>query len=201
MALSHIMGLLGDPAKEWETIRDADYSVGATYAKHTLIMAALPAVASLIGTTQVGWTIGMGDPVKLTMGSAVFMTIAYYFAMIFGTYVVGVAIKWMGSTYCNHPIKVSTTVALASFTATPLYMIGLVQIFPVLWVDLVLGLPALAYTVYLFYLGVPIMLGTDKDRGFLFATAAMGFGMVALVALLAITALLWGAGLGPQFTS
>ncbi len=59
----------------------------------------------------------------------------------------------------------------------------------------------LAYTVYLFYSGVPIMMQIPTERAFLFASAVMAVGLVALVGLLAATVMLWGIGIGPTFTS
>jgi hypothetical protein len=60
------------------------------------------------------------------------------------------------------------------------------------------ALPVLAFTVYVFYTGVPIMMEIPQERGFLFASAVVGFGLVALVAMLAVTVILWGAGLEPR---
>ncbi|NIU11195.1 MAG: hypothetical protein GWN81_20645, partial [Phycisphaerae bacterium] len=57
-----------------------------------------------------------------------------------------------------------------------------------------------AYTVYLLYSGVPIMMGISQERGFLFSSALVTFGLVAFVAMLAITVILWGFGLAPEFT-
>ena len=45
------------------------------------------------------------------------------------------------------------------------------------------------------------MMEIPPERGFLFASAVMAFGLVALVAMIAVTVLLWGAGLAPSFTS
>ena len=84
-------------------------------------------------------------------------------------------------------------------TATPLFLVGLVQLVPEMWLNLVLGLPALAWTIALFYSGVPVMLDISEERGFLLASAVLAFGLVALVAMLVVTVLLWGAGLAPAF--
>jgi hypothetical protein len=74
------------------------------------------------------------------------------------------------------------------------------ELYPVLWLNMVLGIPALSYSVYLLYSGVPIMMGISTERGFLFSSAVLAVGLVSFVALLAVTAILWGMGLGPQFT-
>ena len=70
-----------------------------------------------------------------------------------------------------------------------------------LWLNLVVGLPALAFTTYIFFTGVPIMMEIPEERGFLFSSAMLAFGLVTLVSMLAVTALLWGTGFAPSFTS
>jgi hypothetical protein len=199
MVLQHVWGLFTYPKREWEAIRDDKCTIGKCYAFHVLILAAIPAISGFIGTTQFGWQIGVGEPVKLTLQSAALISIAYYFAMLVGVYSLGWMIHWMGVTY-DAKVALSQCVVLAAYTATPLFLIGLMELYPVLWINMVVGIPALAYTVYLLYTGVPIMMGISEDRGFLFSSAVLAVGLVAFVALLAATAILWGMGLEPQFT-
>ena len=199
MAFKHVWGLFSDPKSEWETVREQRYSVPQCYARHTLILALVPALSGFIGTTQVGWQIGAGDAIKLTTGSAFRIALLYYLAMLVAVFTVGWVIHWMGKTYgANQPL--SQCVVLASYTATPLFLIGIMELYPILWLNLVLGLPVLGYTVYIFYLGVPIVMKIPEERGFLFSSAVLAFGLVALVAMLAVTALLWGLGIEPAFT-
>jgi hypothetical protein len=200
MVLKHIWGLFVNPKREWVSIRDDKCTLGKCYAVHVMILAVIPAISGFIGTTQFGWQIGAGDPVKLTMESAGMIAILYYLAMLVGVFALGWMIHWMGGTY-GVDVPLSQCVVLAAYTATPLFLIGIMELYPVLWVNLVVGIVALAYTVYLLYSGVPIMMGIPEDRGFLFSSAVLAVGLVAFVALLAVTAILWGMGLEPQFTS
>ena len=199
MVLQHVWGLFVNPKLEWEAIRDDKCTVGKCYAIHVLLLAAIPAIAGFIGTTQFGWQIGVGDPVKLTTQSAGLIAILYYFAMLVGVYSIGWMIHWMGGTY-GADVPLSQCVVLAAYVATPLFLIGIMELYPVLWINMVVGIVALAYTVYLLYTGVPIMMGVSEDRGFLFSSAVLAVGLVAFVALLAVTVILWGMGLEPQFT-
>jgi hypothetical protein len=199
MVLQHIWGLFVNPKREWESIRDDKCTVGKCYAAHVLLLAAIPAISGFIGTTQFGWQIGAGDPVKLTVESAGLISVLYYLAMLVGVYAIGWMIHWMGGTY-DADVPLSQCVVLAAYTATPLFLIGIMELYPVLWVNMVVGIVALAYTVYLLYSGVPIMMGISEDRGFLFSSAVLAVGLVAFVALLAVTAILWGMGLEPHFT-
>ncbi len=198
--LQHVWGLFVNPKREWESIRDDKCTIGKCYAMHVLLLAAIPAISGFVGTTQFGWVIGAGDPVKLTTESAATIAVLFYLAMVVGVYSIGWMIHWMSETYGAKAL-LSQCVVLAAYTATPLFLIGLMMLYPVLWVNLVVGLPALAYTVYLLYTGVPIMMGVSEDRGFLFSSAVLAVGLVAFVALLATTAILWGMGLEPQFTN
>ena len=89
--------------------------------------------------------------------------------------------------------------ALISYTATPMFLVGIVQIYPVIWLNYVVGLPVLAYTVYRLYIGTPIMMRIPGSRAF-FSSAILAVGMVALIGLLASSVMLWSAGIQPEFT-
>lgn len=200
MSFSHVLKLFINPAAGWTAIHARRYSVAGVLLGHTLTFALIPAVAGYLGTTQMGWQVAGGEVVRLTGASAGRIAVLYYLAMLAGVATVGWAVHWMGKTYgADQPI--GQCIALASFTATPLFLIGLLQAYPVLWLNLIAGLPALAFTTYIFYTGVPIMMEIPQERGFLFSSAMLAFGLVTLVAMLAVTALLWGTGFAPSFTS
>jgi hypothetical protein len=200
MILQHVWGLFSHPKEEWEAIRDNPCSVTMCYARHVLILAAIPALSGFIGTTMIGWDLTGREPVTLTMGSAATIALLTYLAMLVGVFSIGYMIHWMGKTYgAEKPL--SQCVMLSAYTATPLFIIGIMTLYPLLWLNMILGLPALAYTVFLLYTGLPIMMGISEERGFLFSSAVLAVGLVMLVALLAITAILWGSGLGPMFNT
>jgi len=89
---------------------------------------------------------------------------------------------------------------LAAYTGTPLFLIGIVALYPIPWVDMLFGILALFYTIYLLYTGVPIVMSITREQGFLFASAVLTVGMVTLVGVLAVTAILWGMGVAPVYT-
>ena len=200
MVFNHIWGLFSHPDREWEAIREERCSIGRCYLSHVALLAAIPPVAAFIGSTQVGWRVGFGDPVRLTTESALQIAVAFYLAMLVGVFIMGKAIHWMAQTYGAQP-TLERCIVLAAYTATPLFVSGAVAVYPVLWLDMLVGLAALAYTVYLLYTGIPRMMGVTREQGFLFASAVLTVGMVVLVGMLAVTALLWGAGLAPAFTN
>lgn len=196
----HVPGLLLNPSAEWEKIRDQDSSPVKVFATHTWLFALIGPICGYYGTTETGWSFGAGDPVRLATGSAARIAILYYFATLVTTGSVAAMVRWMSTTYGSQ-VSYGNAFALASYSATPLFMIGALELYPVLWINLLAGLPALAFTTFLFYTGVPIVARIPPERGFLLSSAMMAFGLVSLVALLAIIALLWGFGLAPEFVA
>jgi hypothetical protein len=43
----------------------------------------------------------------------------------------------------------------------------------VLWIDLIIGVVAISWAVYLMYLGIPIVMNIPQERGFLFSSAIL----------------------------
>lgn len=195
---SHLIGILFNPSEQWKSIRDVDCTIGKCFCSYVFIMAAIAPICGYIGTTQFGWEIGAREAVKLSHDSALIIAIAYYLVMLVGVFSMGAMIYWMAKTYGSHQ-TLSRCVRLAAFTATPLFLVGFVELFPILWLNFVIGLPALAYSVKLLYTGVPIMMEIDDNRGFLFSSSILAVGMVALVVMLVATAILWFNGFAPQF--
>lgn len=195
--IQHIFGLLTQPVKQWQKLHDSNPSMLQVILP-VLLLAAIPPVAGYIGTTTKGWSIGAGDPVKLAADNALILAILYYLAILAAIFSVALMIRWMGQTYgADQPL--SRCVTLAVFIPVPLLLIGIMQLYPVLWLNLIVALPALAYTILLLYTGIPVMMEIPKERGFLFSTAVLGFGMVGLVGMLVVTVFLWGIGLEPVF--
>jgi hypothetical protein len=200
MILNHVWGLLSHPDKEWEVIGAEPCTIGNCYLRHVLVLAALPAVSAFIGTTQVGLQIGVGSAVKLSFPSALMIGAVFYVAILVAVVMMGEFIHWMARTYgAEAPIE--RCVVLSAYTATPLFLAGVLALYPLLWLNMLIGLLALAYTVYLLYVGVPIVMRIPKEQGHMLSSSILTVGMVMLVGLLAITVILWSSGGAPAFAS
>ncbi|GFM64828.1 YIP1 family protein [Pseudomonas cichorii] len=198
--IHHVWGLFTHPDREWRQIRGEEESIGHMYLTHTLILAAIPAVSAYIGTTQIGWAIGDSPPVMLTHGSAIGMTLMSYISMLLGVAVMGGFIHWMARTYDATP-TLAQCVAFATYTATPLFIGGLAALYPHMWLGMLVGTAAICYTVYLLYVGLPTFMDIPEEEGFMFSSSVLAVGLVVLVAIMAFTVVLWGVGVGPEYTS
>lgn len=199
MILNHIWGLYAHPKQEWQTIEKRHE--GLLYSMvHILTIALIPAVCGYYAAAHIGWTIGAGDPIMLTESSAATMAVGMYFALVVGVFALAVMIHWMAKTFDSTP-NFTQSLELAAYTATPLFMVGITALYPVLWFVVLAGLGAVVYSVYLLYSGVPIMMNIPVEKGFIYASSVVTCGLVMLVSIMAASAILWSMGFGPEYIS
>lgn len=197
MILNHLMGLYTHPKQEWQTIERNHEALNSSLS-HVLLIALIPAVCSYIANAHIGWNPGVGEPLFLTSQSAIFMSVGMYVGLITGVFCLAYLAYWMGKTFDANP-TFSQAFELASYTATPLFMVGIAALYPTLWFIMVVGLIGLTYSVYLLYTGVPIIMNIPEEKGFIYASSVVTAGLVLLVALMATSVILWSMGFGPMY--
>ena len=197
--LNHLFGLMVQPRRQWQEIAGLSEKGLNRQIPYVIVLALLPALAWFFGTTQVGWSIGGNSTVRtLTSNSALSLVAVFYLTMILAVVAIGFFIHWMAKTYGakTHPMK---GMVIAGFTATPIFIAGAAGLYPILWLDILLATLAVAYAVYLLYLGIPIVLGVSEERGFLFASAVVTVCLVMAVVVMVGTVLFWSFVAAPVF--
>ncbi|MEM9395838.1 MAG: Yip1 family protein [Pseudomonadota bacterium] len=198
--LQYSVGLLMNPKKQWQRVADLPARSQKLLVLYPVLLAALPAMAWYWGTTRVGWTVGSYDEIiKLTEASARQINILFYLVMVGAVAAIGYFIHWMADTYGADGSSFFKGMAIAGLTATPLFITGLVGFYPLLWIDLLVGVAAISWAVYLMYLGIPIVMNIPQERGFLFSSAVLAIGLVVFVCILVVTILAWDFGAAPSF--
>jgi len=191
--MNHVWGLFSHPDRELHIIRGENETVSHHYTHHVLLMAAIPVVCAFIGTTQFGWRFGEGSNVPISIGAGLALAVVFYALMLAGVAVMGRVIWWMARNYPNRP-SLARCMVFAGYVATPLFLSGLVALWPLVWLCALVGTVALFYTGYLLYLGVPTFLNIDKEEGLSFSSSTLAIGVLVLEVLLALTVVLWGYG-------
>lgn len=199
MILNHIWGLYAHPKDEWQTIEKRHESLMYSL-MHILVVALIPAICGYYAAAHIGWTIGVGDPIKISQSSAQVMAVSMYVALVSGVFALAYLIQWMAKTFDSKPSFIQS-LELAAYTATPMLMVGITTLFPVLWFVALAGLAAVSYSVYLLYSGVPIMMNIPEEKGFIYSSSVVTCGLVLLVAIMALSAIFWTMGFGPEYVS
>lgn len=198
MILNHLWGLYAHPKEEWQTI-DARHESLKYSLTHIMLVALIPSICAYVSAVNIGWSIGVGDPIRLTADSAMMLAVAMYIALILGVFALAYLAHWMAHTFGAEP-SYTQTLELASYTSTPLFMVGFAALYPDLWFVMLVGLAGLSYSVYLLYVGVPILMHIPEERGFIYSSSVVTCGLILLVCVLTATAILWSSGFAPMFT-
>ncbi len=199
MILNHIWGLYAHPKDEWQSIEKRHESLMYSL-MHILVVALIPAICGYYAAAHIGWTIGVGEPIKISQASAQVMAVAMYVALVTGVFALAYLIQWMAKTFDSKPTFIQS-LELSAYTATPILMVGVTALYPVLWFVTLAGLVAVSYSVYLLYSGVPIMMNIPEEKGFIYSSSVVTCGLVLLVGILAFTVVMWGMGFGPEYVS
>ena len=199
MILNHIWGLYAHPKDEWQTIEKRHESLMYSIA-HIITVALIPAICGYYAAAHIGWTIGVGEPIKISESSAMMLSVSMYFALVLGVIALAYLIHWMAKTFDSTP-NFTQSLELAAYTATPLLMVGITALFPVLWFVVLAGVVAMCYSVYLLYSGVPIMMNIPEEKGFIYASSVVTCGLVLLVSIMAVSTIMWTMGFGPEYIS
>jgi hypothetical protein len=198
MILNHLWGLYAHPVEEWQTIDDRHESFKYSMS-HILLIALVPAVCGYFSLAEIGWSVGVGDKLKMAQDAALMLSVGMYFALIGGVFMLGYMAHWMAKTFGSDPTY-TQTLELAAYTATPLYMAGISALYPELWFVMMVAFVGLAYSVYLLYAGVPILMHIPEERGFIYASSVVTVGLILLVSIMALFAIFWSSGYAPAFT-
>jgi hypothetical protein len=194
------LAILVRPMQAWSDIGRSARSALGLLATHTAPWALVPALCWYYGVTHVGWQFGEEPVLKISADSAAKICILFYLAMLAGVAFLGYMVHWMAATYAASRSTFARGVAIATYTATPYFVAGLLGLHPSLWFDITIGVAVACHCLYLLYVGVPIVMEIPAERGFLFASAVVAIALVGVVAMMGGTALLWDFGAEPRYT-
>jgi len=156
----------------------------------------IPPLTAAIGGMLFGWRFGTPEPLYLSVEQSITISFLYFLALSFGFFSTVIIARWMGATYGAFA-STEVYLALLSVVAAPLSIGSLAHLFPHIFFNVLVMIPAVIWSMTLLYRGLPVVLGIPPERGMLMSSALVGWLLVAAVALLGISAGLWTAGLGP----
>jgi hypothetical protein len=199
MIFNHLWGLYTHPLEEWQTIDNCHENMRYSLS-HIIIIALIPSIMWYYSSVYLGWKMGVGDAVYLTHNSALLTAVVIYTALILGIFALAYLVHWIAVLFGVNP-SYTQTLELSAYTVTPLFMSTFSAFYPEFWFVVSAGMVALAYSIYLLYTGIPILMHIPEERGFLFASSVIACGLILLVMIIAVTAMLWTSGLiRPTFT-
>lgn len=156
---------------------DNDVSIKTLMINYVAVLAAIPFIATLIGYSWFYGFLGFGG-----IGYAFASAILTYIGDIIAVFVVGFVIWKLGPNFGTTTNQVRAT-RLAAYAFTPAFLIAILDIIPFISFITILGL---LYGLYILYLGLPILLGTPRDRALTYVIVTVVVTIVVYVVIGAI---------------
>ncbi len=158
--------ILLNPKGEWEVIKNEEHSISDLFTKYAMILAAIPAIAGLIGFSMTGFS---------------FMTnikwlIAMYISSLVGVYVIAFIIDVLAPSFgSTKNMEASLKVVVFAYTAS--WVGGIFNIIPALsWISAIAGI----YSLVLLYMGLERVKNVPKEK-------MVGYFIVTLVIAIVVS--------------
>jgi len=166
------------PAETWPLIDAEPATVASIYKEWLIVMAAIPAVCSFIGLSLVGAGFGIRIPIVYGLES---MVVRYVLSLAVA-FVMALVVDALAPSFGGRKNQVAALKVVA-YGSTASYVAGILSLLPALGV---LGLVAACYSIYLIWLGLPVLMTCPKDKAAGYTAVVI---IVAIVAAIVIGSL------------
>jgi hypothetical protein len=181
--IENVLEILLRPGARWPKIRDEEIAMRRFYVPYAAILAAIPPVARLIGSTVIGMSF-FGTRYRAPIPSALGFAVLSYALSLAGLFVFASIAEGLAPRFGSER-SFPGAMKLSVYSSTAYWIAGILFVVPALWpLRMLLSL----YGFYLLYVGLPVLLKTPRERvaSFFFILMIVGVVLSALTGLIAI---------------
>jgi hypothetical protein len=170
------------PKAAWRVIDAEPHTPQSLFVPYMLILAAIPAVAGFIGMSVLGFG-GFGLSMRLPIFNGLTIMVTTYVMTLVMTFAMGWLVSTLAPTFGGRSDLISG-LKIAVFGSTPMLLAGVLNLIPALGV---LGLLVAIYSLYVIYLGLPVLMKNPKEKTVVYLIVLIVAGIVAAVLLSVVT--------------
>lgn len=187
-----VKAILTTPKTEWPLLAAEPANVGGLYTGYIMILAAIPAIATFIKSSLIGYDL-LGVTMRIPMLSGLGHAIATYLVSLLVVYLVALIIDALAPTFGGEKNRVQALKATAyAWTAT--WVAGAAIIIP--WLGWFIVLAGVVYAIYLLYLGLPPTMKCPPERAGAYTAVSVIVAIVVSWLLGMIVAAVIGSPMG-----
>jgi len=187
---TRVVAILTKPLEEWRAIAAEPATVEGLLRGYAAPLAAIPAVCQFLGYTIVGVPTGILGTIRVgIVRGFVGACLAWVFALVVA-WMAAVVIEKLAPTFASRG-DTAQALKLVVYSTTPVWIAGVLNLVPAL---APLGIIAALYAVYLFYLGLPLLMATPADRVIPYMVVSVLVIIIVSVILGSIQAAMAGSG-------
>lgn len=186
----HFWGLFSVPRDEWKSIRDEKNDLIQFSLTRLIFLATIPAIAFLIGISQVGWSLSGTEFHRVAIDYAFLMAVVFYVLIVVATLLMAYFTFVMEKAFGTES-SFERCLLFVTYTATPMYLGGLVGFVPIVWLCIIALMVAVIYSLYLLYVGIPIYMKIPEGKGFIVSTSIISVGLCMMVCFNVAAVIIW----------
>lgn len=171
------------PKTEWQVIDAEPATVGGLYGGYIAILAAIPPIAMAVGLLLFGLNLII---IVIHPSTTYILTsaITQYVLALVGVFVLALIIDALAPTFGGTKNRIQALKA-AGYAYTPAWIAGILYIVPALGM---LVLLAAIYSLYLLYLGIPVLMKSSPDKKGTYLAAVIVAAIVVYLVIGAVGA-------------
>ena len=187
--VQRVKDIILKPTETWAQIKSEQTTIKELYTSYAVILAAIPPIASFIGMSLLGYSF-FRFTYRLSFGWGISHAVVSYVLSLVGIYVVALIIDALAPNFGSQKNMINA-MKVAVYSWTPSWIAGILMIIPVLGpIAMLLSL----YSLYLFYLGLPILMETPKDKATGYCIVTIVVSIVVFILIGVISSSLFGFG-------
>ena len=157
--IERVKSILFQPRPTWATIEAESADVAGLYTRYLMVLAAIPAVCGFIGMSLIGMgAFGVSFRVPLVSGLAN-MVVSYVLSLV-GVFVLALIVDALAPRFGGQKSSIQA-LKLAVYASTAAMLGGVFSLLPSL---AMLGLLAALYSIYLLYVGLPVLMKNPPEK-------------------------------------
>ncbi len=176
--IQRVQRILLSPRAEWEVIDVEPTTPAELYTGYIMPLAAIGSISQIIGYSVFGVTVPFMGIYRVPLGSAITSAVVAYVLTLAGTYVLALIIDGLAPTFNGQRSQIQA-LKVAAYSSTASWVAGIFLLIPGLRILTVLGL----YSLYLLYLGLPILMKAPRERSTSYTAVVV---LAAIVLFMAI---------------
>jgi hypothetical protein len=157
---TRVIGMLSKPAEEWRSVAAESTDPAGLMKEYAAPLAAIPAVCQFLGLTIVGVSLPFLGTYRTSMARGLSGAIVQWVFALAGAWLAAVVVDKLAPTFQSHG-GMTHALKLVVYAMTPVWVAGVLNLVPALSVLAILGA---FYAIYLFYLGLPVLMSTPADK-------------------------------------
>jgi hypothetical protein len=185
--VDRVKGVLLTPQKEWPVIEAESTSTAALYTGYIMPLAAIPALASLIGFSVIGISV-LGTSFRIPIGTSLTRVAVQYVLTLVGVFIMALIVDALAPTFGGTKSQ-TQALKLMAYSSTASWVAGIFLLIPSLGILALLGG---LYSLYLLFLGVPVMMKAPADKSLGYTIAAIVCAIVVFAVVGIVTSRIGG---------